>query len=150
MENRLMTLLARWFRRSATEPSWIDAAAVVTRVGPDVAPLVDDVRGHDEFIGPLGHIEGAINLPLSELQHGLPELAHDDRPVVVVCKTDRRSSIAAHQLLGAGVSKVSVLRARQRIPQSAGPGMPLCGSRLRPRPADRRGSARSSVRLTPY
>jgi rhodanese-related sulfurtransferase len=33
-----------------------------------------------------------------------------DRPVVVVCKTDRRSSIAADQLRKAGVADVSVLR----------------------------------------
>ncbi|MBV8589215.1 MAG: rhodanese-like domain-containing protein, partial [Acetobacteraceae bacterium] len=37
-------------------------------------------------------------------------LAHENRPVVVVCKTDRRSSLAAQQLQEAGMSNVSVLR----------------------------------------
>ena len=72
--------------------------------------LVLDVRGPDEFTGPLGHIREAMNMPLIELPAHLPGLVRENRPVVVVCKTDRRSSIAAHQLLGAGVSKVSVLR----------------------------------------
>ena len=47
---------------------------------------------------------------MNELLGSLLKLARDDRPVVVVCKTDRRSSMAAGQLLEAGVLNVSVLR----------------------------------------
>jgi rhodanese-related sulfurtransferase len=68
------------------------------------------VRGPDEFTGPLGHIGEAKNIPLAELPAQLSDLVRDDRPVAVVCKTDRRSSIAAHRLQQAGMSDVSVLR----------------------------------------
>jgi rhodanese-related sulfurtransferase len=105
-----MNLLARWFRRSPAAPSWIEAAALVKRREQDAALLILDVRGPDEFTGPLGHIAGATNLPLNDLSERLPELVRKDRPVVVVCKTDRRSSIAADQLRKAGVADVSVLR----------------------------------------
>ena len=104
-------------------PSWIDAIVLVTRLGQDAAPLIVDVRDHDEFVGPLGHITGARNLPLNELPGSLPDVARDDRPVVVVCKTDRRSSIAARQLLEAGVSNVSVLRGGME--QWRGLGLPV-------------------------
>jgi rhodanese-related sulfurtransferase len=40
----------------------------------------------------------------------MPDLVREDRPMVLVCKTDRRSSIAARQLLEAGASEVSVLK----------------------------------------
>jgi rhodanese-related sulfurtransferase len=39
----------------------------------------------------------------------LPDLARDKSPVVIVCKTDCRSSMAAQQLQE-GVADVSVLR----------------------------------------
>ncbi|HXC30183.1 MAG TPA: rhodanese-like domain-containing protein [Stellaceae bacterium] len=74
------------------------------------APLVLDVRGADEFVGPLGHIEGALNVPLPDLpaqQHAITEAG---RPIVCVCLTDKRSAAAAAQLAAAGVSQVSVLR----------------------------------------
>ena len=105
-----MKLLSRWFRRSPTAPSWIEPAALATRLEQDASLLVLDVRGPDEFTGPLGHIREAKNIPLNELPSHLPDLARDDRPVIVVCKTDRRSSMAAQQLRQAGMAKVAVLR----------------------------------------
>ena len=90
-----MKLLSRWFRRAPTAPSWIEPLALATRLEQDASLLVLDVRGPDEFTGPLGRIREARNLPLNELPAHLPDLVRDDRPVVVVCKTDRRSSMAA-------------------------------------------------------
>jgi rhodanese-related sulfurtransferase len=105
-----MSLLPRWFRRSPAAPAWIEATALAARLEQGTALLILDVRGPDEFTGPLGHIAGATNLPLGELPARLPALARDARPVVVVCKTDRRSSMAARQLQEVGVSNVSVLK----------------------------------------
>ena len=93
-----MNLLSRWFRRSPTAPSWIDPAALETRLGRDPRLLVIDVRGPNEFTGDLGHLRDAMNIPLDELPAHLPDLLRDNRPVVVVCKTDRRSSTATHLL----------------------------------------------------
>jgi rhodanese-related sulfurtransferase len=105
-----MQLISRWWRRAPPEPSWIEPEALAGCLEQDAAPLVLDVRGPDEFTGPLGHISRAKNLPLAELTAHLPELMRENRPVVVVCKTDRRSSLAALQLREAGMAQVSVLR----------------------------------------
>ena len=105
-----MKFLSRWFRHASTSPSWIEPAALATRLEQDDVPLILDVRGSDEFTGPLGHIRQATNIPLTELPTHLPDLARENRPVVVICKTDRRSSMAAQQLQKAGLPNVSVLR----------------------------------------
>jgi rhodanese-related sulfurtransferase len=105
-----MKLLSRWFRREPTEPSWIDPVVLAARIEGEAALLVLDVRGPDEFTGPLGHIEQAKNLPVNELPMHLSDLVRESRPVVVVCKTDRRSAMAAQQLQQAGMADVSVLR----------------------------------------
>ena len=103
-----MALFSRWLRRPPAEPAWIAPETLAARLGRDV--LVVDVRGPDEFTGPLGHIATAVNLPIGELAAHLPDLLGDRRPIVVVCKTDRRSSLAARQLQEAGATGVSVLR----------------------------------------
>jgi rhodanese-related sulfurtransferase len=69
------------------------------------------VRGPDEFTGPLGHIADAANLPVGELPQRLMEInALKNRPVVLVCRTDRRSATAATLLRDAGFRDVGVLR----------------------------------------
>jgi rhodanese-related sulfurtransferase len=105
-----MKLLSRWFRHASMSPSWIEPAALATRLERDDTPLILDVWGSDEFTGPLGHIREATNVPFIELPAHLPDLVRENRPVVVVCKTDRRSSLAAQQLQQAGMAHVSVLR----------------------------------------
>ena len=105
-----MKLVCRWLGRAPTAPSWIAPGALAARLECDAALLVLDVRGPDEFTGPLGHIHEAVNMPLNELPAHLPDLVRDNRPVVLVCKTDRRSSMAAQQLKRAGRSNVSVSR----------------------------------------
>jgi rhodanese-related sulfurtransferase len=62
-----------------------------------------DVRGTDEFKGPLGHIMGALNIPVDELSRRIGELsALKGSRVVAVCKTDKRSASAAALLREAG------------------------------------------------
>ena len=52
-----------------------------------------DVREPDEFTGPLGHIPGAILIPLGELAGRAGELSHD-LPIVAVCRAGSRSAQA--------------------------------------------------------
>jgi rhodanese-related sulfurtransferase len=48
-------------------------------------PLVLDVRNADEFVGELGHIDGAVLIPLPELEKRLDELVpHRERRIVAV------------------------------------------------------------------
>ncbi|MBN9614097.1 MAG: MBL fold metallo-hydrolase [Acidobacteriales bacterium 59-55] len=58
-------------------------------------PLVVDVRTPDEWA--TGHIEGSINLPLTQLQQRIDEVPRDRR-IAVHCAGGYRSSIAASVL----------------------------------------------------
>jgi rhodanese-related sulfurtransferase len=106
----MLERLVRLFRRAPATPAWIEPAVLANRLGGDDPPLVVDVRGADEFDGPLGHIEGARNIPLKELTGQMAELARTGRPLVMVCLTDMRSSAAATQLVAAGLRDIAVLR----------------------------------------
>lgn len=89
---------------------WVDAAELRQWFAGEGAPVIVDVRGPDEFDGPLGHIDGARNVPLAEVPTQANALASEGRPLVMVCLTDKRSSQAAADLLAAGVHNVAVLR----------------------------------------
>jgi glyoxylase-like metal-dependent hydrolase (beta-lactamase superfamily II)/rhodanese-related sulfurtransferase len=69
---------------------------------------VVDVREPAEYQGPLGHIPGAVLLPLGELAARQGEVARD-RPVVTVCRSGARSAQAAVLLARAGVTDVANL-----------------------------------------
>jgi rhodanese-related sulfurtransferase len=105
----MIAALTRLFRRPAQVPHWIEVDELRQRLA-GAAPLIVDVRGPDEFDGPLGHIEKAVNIPLPDLAVRHAELAGAGRPVVLVCLTDKRSSAAATQLAQAGMANVTVLR----------------------------------------
>jgi rhodanese-related sulfurtransferase len=102
--------LARLFGRNAPEPRWVEVDGLRQALAGVTARLVVDVRGTDEFDGPLGHIAGARNIPLPELAAHGDEIAAAGRPVVCVCLTDKRSAVAATQLAAAGFGDVAVLR----------------------------------------
>jgi sulfur dioxygenase len=67
-----------------------------------------DVREPQEFTGPLGHIRGAILIPLGELADRAGELARD-RPIVAVCRAGSRSAQATVILRDAGFGDVANL-----------------------------------------
>jgi glyoxylase-like metal-dependent hydrolase (beta-lactamase superfamily II)/rhodanese-related sulfurtransferase len=84
--------------------------ALASRLGAAPRPLVLDVREPEEFVGELGHVEGAILVPLDALQHRLPKLAgYLDREVVVVCRAGARSATAGAILARAGFRRVQNL-----------------------------------------
>jgi uncharacterized membrane protein YdjX (TVP38/TMEM64 family)/rhodanese-related sulfurtransferase len=86
----------------------VDTLAGRLETGEDL--LVLDVRSPEEFSGELGHIDGARNLPLPELEARMGELAgYQEHPVAVVCRTDRRSAMAARLLAAHGFAKVHVV-----------------------------------------
>ena len=62
-----------------------------------------DVRGRDEF--EMGHLVGAVNIPLGELRQRLPEIPHD-RPVYLHCRTSQRSYNAIMALKGRGYDNI--------------------------------------------
>lgn len=66
--------------------------------------LLLDVRTLEEFAA--GHIPGAVLLPYDELAAKFRE-ADKGRPIVVYCRSGRRSAIARTTLLGMGYTNVS-------------------------------------------
>jgi len=73
--------------------------------------LILDVRTAADFVGDQGHIAGALNLPLEELEARLAEVGDDpERPIAIVCRTDRRSAKAAALLARRGFADVRVVR----------------------------------------
>ncbi|WJW76499.1 VTT domain-containing protein [Thiohalobacter sp. IOR34] len=73
--------------------------------------LVLDVRTAEDFIGEQGHIAQARNIPLEELPGRIDEILDwEEKPVVLVCRTDRRSAKAARILARNGFADVHVAR----------------------------------------
>ena len=103
--------LPRLFRRTqAQEPKWVEAAELQQRLAVGELVLLIDVRQPEEFGSPPGHLPGAVNVPLAEVAGRAQQLAASQQPIVVVCKTDRRSARAAAELVAAGLPDVTVLR----------------------------------------
>lgn len=105
--------LPRLWRRFKGEEAvrWIEVGELASRLYGSDAIAVIDVRGPDEFVGPLGHIPNARNVPLAELPYRIHELgSFSEAPVVLVCRTDKRSASAAALLEEAGFRVITVLR----------------------------------------
>jgi rhodanese-related sulfurtransferase len=106
-----MNLLAKLLGRTTTEAViWVETDELAVALDNASPPLVIDVRGPDEFTGPLGHIDEARNIPLDQIPSQAGRLLGEGRPVVLVCHTDRRSAAAAEHLRRAGGTDVAVLR----------------------------------------
>ncbi len=82
------------------EPTWVEEHGAGLQIV--------DVREADEFTGPLGHIAGALLLPLGDLDKRANELAKD-LPIVTVCRSGARSAQAAVILKKAGFTNVANL-----------------------------------------
>jgi uncharacterized membrane protein YdjX (TVP38/TMEM64 family)/rhodanese-related sulfurtransferase len=96
--------------RGGTTTRWIETNELANGFGRDATTMVD-VRSPEEFTGPLGHIETALNIPLGELSDRLIEInAKRNEPVIIVCRTEKRSANAAALLGEAGFRDVRVLR----------------------------------------
>jgi uncharacterized membrane protein YdjX (TVP38/TMEM64 family)/rhodanese-related sulfurtransferase len=97
--------------RSGEGLRWIEVGDIAPRLDGAKPIAVIDVRGPDEFEGPLGHIPHARNIPLADLPRRIEDLRSlAEAPVVLVCRTDRRSASAAALLGAAGFRDVVVLR----------------------------------------
>ena len=69
--------------------------------------LVLDVRTMEEYTGELGHIDGAVLIPVQELKERVGEIEkYKDKKVLVVCHSGVRSRKASDLLLQKGFKKV--------------------------------------------
>jgi len=105
-----VAFLPRFVRKLRDKPMLaVDALKQQLDVGEDVLML--DVRSAAEFVGEQGHIAAARNIPLDELPARLAELEdHKQRPIRLLCRTDRRSAQAARILAEAGFADAQVIQ----------------------------------------
>lgn len=74
--------------------------------------LLVDVRSPAEFAA--GHLPGALNIPVHEIEAREAELAPRDRPLVLYCRSGNRSARAAAALQDSGHTSVHNLGAMSR------------------------------------
>jgi len=73
--------------------------------------LLLDVRTAADFVGEQGHIAGASNIALEDLEQRIDTLGGNlERPIALVCRTDRRSAKAATLLTRRGFAEVAVIQ----------------------------------------
>ena len=84
-------------------PVTLDARTAQAEISSAGAFLLD-VRGFDEFAA--GHAEGAVCIPLPDLERRLGEVP-TDRPVLVMCQSGGRSALAAERLRALGMDNIT-------------------------------------------
>jgi rhodanese-related sulfurtransferase len=88
----------------ALPPVMDEKGLIALLANGEAKALLLDVRTEEEFAA--GHIPGAVLLPYDELAAKFRE-ADKGRPIVVYCRSGRRSAIARETLLGMGYTNVS-------------------------------------------
>ncbi len=121
-----VALLPSLLRRLRNPVVRVEPGELKHRLDSKEDVTIVDVREPAEFAGALGHIAGARNLPVGELDRRTSELdGLEQCPLVVVCRTDKRSATAARLLHQAGFARVAILRGgmeqwnREKLPTEA-------------------------------
>jgi rhodanese-related sulfurtransferase len=74
---------------------------MMLRFDPNI--FLVDVREPDELQGPLGHLDMAHNIPLEVILSGKARLP-GAKSLVFICRSGRRSRLAAEYMAGQGIS----------------------------------------------
>jgi rhodanese-related sulfurtransferase len=75
--------------------------------GGESGRLLLDVRQPDEYTGELGHVPGAVLIPLPELPARLSEIeSYRGKKVIAICRTGSRSAKATAILMESGFEDV--------------------------------------------
>lgn len=105
-----VSFLPRFIGKLRSKPM-MDITALKQQLDSAADLLLLDVRTAADFVGEKGHIGTAVNIPLEELPSRKDELAdYLERPIALICTTDRRSSKAAGLLAGQGFADVHVVK----------------------------------------
>jgi len=83
---------------------------VLDKISTDSTIFLLDVRTEPEFDGPLGHIEGSVLIPLSDLETRLEELEpYTDKEIIVICRSGNRSGKATIMLREEGFKAINMV-----------------------------------------
>ncbi len=85
-----------FFNSQAQERPVITVDEIIAKsAASDTTFIILDVRTPEELKGPLGKIDGVINIPLQELEARLPELKpYKGKEIAVICRSGNRSRYA--------------------------------------------------------
>ncbi len=99
------------------KPGVVDVStAMALRAG---GMRVVDVRTPAEFAA--GHVPGAVNIPFDELARRHAELGPPSTPVLLYCRSGRRSAIAVEVLRGRGFDRLYDFQVFDRWVNAGGP-----------------------------
>ena len=99
------------FIRRLRQNQMLDVCDLNERLLSGQDMLILDVRSRDEFMGEYGHIPQSLNIPLPELDTRIDELLpYLDRPIVIVCRSHKRSGKAVRILERKGFNDCQVVR----------------------------------------
>ena len=100
-------------------PSEVDPSSV----------LILDVRSPEEYVR--AHIPGSVLHPLDELDGpAIRAIAHDERPIVLVCERGARAGEGAARLHGVGLGEALVLEGGLEAWERAGRPVRRAGAKL--------------------
>lgn len=104
----------------------ISVEELKSKMQNDSSLVILDVRNPEELSGPLGKLDGVINIPVQELEDRLSELEkYRNSEIEVICRTGRRSGIATELLIENGYNARNVVggmveyRQSEHVSQSA-------------------------------
>ena len=83
----------KYGEKSRIFPENISADKLQETIKKDPAIVLIDVREKDELSGPLGKLDGVINIPMSELEMRYTEIPKN-KPVILICRSGNRSGKA--------------------------------------------------------
>lgn len=95
----ILTLLTAWFSTGAAASERAEVAWEMVNKGA----LLVDVRTIEEYAQ--GHLDKALNWPLSEVESAFQTIAKET-PIVLYCRSGNRSGIAQKYLLENGFTQV--------------------------------------------
>ena len=91
--------------------SMMEVDVLKQKLDDDEDVLLIDVRTAEDYDGEQGHVKGSVLIPIEELDKRLSEIENfQEKTVMTICRTDRRSAKAAQILTKHGFSDVHVIR----------------------------------------
>jgi uncharacterized membrane protein YdjX (TVP38/TMEM64 family)/rhodanese-related sulfurtransferase len=82
-----------------------------TRLDAGEDMLLLDVRTPEDYNGEQGHVAGSVLIPVEQLEQRINEITdYLEKPVVTICRTDRKSASAAQILAQHGFADVHVAK----------------------------------------
>lgn len=97
-------LLILWWCGSSTTVTWPTSTSTNKSQNNYSDSLYVDVRENDERAA--GHVSGAIHLPLWTIQAGQTSNLPKDQPLIVYCRSGRRSALALTELKSQGFTNI--------------------------------------------